>query len=83
MLTHVLKLNIFEFNSQQYIQNVGRAMGTKAAPTIANIFMAEIDEKIKKCGISNTSNKIHYYKCYIDDIFIIWTGTKEEFEQFV
>ena len=52
LLTHVLKLNIFEFNSDLYIQNIGTAMGTKAAPTIANIFMAEIDEKIKRCGTS-------------------------------
>jgi hypothetical protein len=46
LLEHVLKLNIFEFNSELYIQNIGTAMGTKAAPTIANIFMAEMDEKI-------------------------------------
>jgi hypothetical protein len=53
MLDHVLKLNIFEFNSELYIQNVGTAMGTKAAPTIANIFMSEIDIKIKNCGKTN------------------------------
>jgi hypothetical protein len=30
---------------------VGQTFGTKAAPTIANIFMAEMDEKIQKCAI--------------------------------
>jgi hypothetical protein len=57
-------------------------MGTKAAPTIANIFMAEIDEKIKKCGNINNKNLVHFYKRYIDDIFIIWTGTRDEFTKF-
>ena len=79
LLTHVLKLNIFEFNAELFIQNVGTAMGTKAAPTIANIFMAEIDVMIKNCG----KNLIHFYRRYIDDIFIIWTGSKDEFDQFV
>jgi hypothetical protein len=45
LLEHVLKLNIFEFNSELYIQNIGTARGTKAAPTVANIFMAQINEK--------------------------------------
>jgi peptide-methionine (R)-S-oxide reductase len=83
LLSPVLKLNIFEFNSELYIQNVGTAMGNKAAPTIANILMAEIDIKIENCGITNNKNLIHFYKRYIDDIFIIWTGTKEEFTKFV
>ena len=45
MLNHMLKLNIFEFNSDLYIQNVGTAMGTKAAPTIANIFWRKLTSK--------------------------------------
>jgi hypothetical protein len=82
LLSHVLQMNIFEFNTDLYIQNVGTAMGTIAAPTIANIFMAEIDIRIKNCAITDTKNLIHFYKRYIDDIFIIWTGTQDEFKQF-
>jgi hypothetical protein len=82
MLSHVLELNIFEFNNELYIQNIGTAMGTKAAPTIANIFMSEIDELIKKCAISGNKTPIQFYKRYIDDIFVIWTGTKNEFADF-
>jgi hypothetical protein len=47
MVSHVLKLNIFKLNYELYIQNVGTTTGTKAAPTIANIFMAKIDIKLK------------------------------------
>jgi hypothetical protein len=90
LLSHVLKLNIFKFNSDLYIQNVGTAMGTKGAPTIANIFMAEIDIKIQNCAMINQQtstntnrNQIYFYKRFIDDIFIIWTGTKEEFSHFI
>jgi hypothetical protein len=82
MLSHILKLNIFEFNNELYIQNIGTAMGTRAAPTIANIFMNEIDEKIKNCAINGNNNPIHFYKRYIDDIFVIWTGTKNKFTNF-
>jgi peptide-methionine (R)-S-oxide reductase len=58
-------------------------MGTKAAPTIANIFMAEINEEIQKCAILANRNVIHFYKRFIDDIFIIWTGTVPQFKTFM
>jgi hypothetical protein len=83
LLDHVLRLNIFLFNSDLFIQNIGTAMGTKAAPTIANIFMAEVDVKIKEYGQVGDRDHIHFYKRFIDDIFIIWTGTKENFEDFM
>ena len=83
LLEHVLRLNIFEFNSELYIQNIGTAMGTKAAPTIANIFMAEMDEKIQKCAIFENKNAIHFYKRFIDDVFMIWTGTVTQFKTFM
>jgi hypothetical protein len=37
-------------------------MGTKATPTIANIFVAEINEKIKKCPIFENKNMILFYR---------------------
>ena len=45
MLELVLKLNNFTFNSENYLQVNGTAMGTRVAPTYANLFMDSIERK--------------------------------------
>ena len=67
ILTQVLKFNIFEFNLLMFIQLIGTAMGTRVAPTFANIFMAMIDKMI--LALSKFKMFIHFYKRFIDDIF--------------
>ena len=44
LLELTLKFNIFEFNSELYLQQIGTAMGIRPAPSYANIFMAKIDQ---------------------------------------
>ena len=56
-------------------------MGTRLAPVFANIFMAMIDKMIQ--AIEECRMFIAFYKRFIDDIFIIWTGTEEEFLRFM
>ena len=46
-------MNIFKFDKKLYIQLIGIAMGTRSAPTIANISMAFIDTLIKNLAINN------------------------------
>ena len=46
LLQVVLSHNHFEFKWEEYRQISGVAMGTKCAPTFANIFMASIEEEI-------------------------------------
>ena len=47
LLEIILKNNIFEFNSELFLQLIGTAMGTRPAVSYANIFMArKIDTKI-------------------------------------
>ena len=53
-------------------------MGTKMAPAYANLFMGKIEIKLQAM-----TDKIFIWKRFIDDIFIIWTGTKNELEQFI
>ena len=42
-LTLVLKCNNFEFSGRHYLQIQGTAMGTKMAPSYANIFMGRLE----------------------------------------
>ena len=50
-------------------------MGTICAPAYANIFMAQFE---KQHIYPYIKNKSVLYLRYIDDIFMMWTGTKEE-----
>ena len=74
-----LENNVFEFNEQFYLQTQGTAMGTKMAPAYANLFMGKLEEHL----LHLAQKHIHTWKIFIDDIFIIWTGTKSEFEQYM
>ena len=67
----VLKHNVFEFDEKFYLQIQGTAMGTKMAHAYANLFMGRLETKL----INLASEFIHTWKRFIDDIFIIWTGT--------
>ena len=46
MLELILKCNNFTFNRKHFLQVNGTAMGTRVAPTYANLFMAHFEEKI-------------------------------------
>ena len=55
-------------------------MGTKCAPNYANLFMAYFEEMFIYPRIKGKSL---LYLRYIDDIFLIWKGSKEELEAFI
>ena len=83
LLHLVLSLNIFTFNENLYKQLWGVAMGTRCAPTVANIFMGHIEKKI--LDLSTHSSLIYkgFWKRFIDDIILVWTGTEEELQEFI
>ena len=60
LLQFILTMNIFQFDRKFFIQLIGIAMGTRSAPTIANIFMAAIDKRIGKSGFINGESLIHF-----------------------
>jgi hypothetical protein len=64
LLTHVLKLNNFEFNDQHYLQVNGTAMGTKMAPSYANIFTGKLETDL----LHGAPNKPLSWLRFIDDI---------------
>ena len=65
-----------------FVQLIGILMGTRAAPTIANILMGAIDLLVLNCsktfGKAGHLDLILFFKRFIDDIILIWTGTVEE-----
>ena len=78
-LTLILTRNNFVFNGTHYIQIKGCAMGTKCAPTYANLFMGEFEEKHIYNLIKEKTKK---YLRFIDDIFLVWTASEQELLNF-
>ena len=79
-LSLILTLNKFVFNCTHYLQTIGCAMGTICASSYANIFIANFEVKhfyphIKEMCL--------LYLRYLDDIFMIWKGTKAELMTFM
>ena len=76
----VLVANIFTWNNKLFIQKTGTAIGTKAAVVYACLFMAWLEN----CILSSwTGTQPSFFKRFIDDIFFIWRGSKEELENFI
>ena len=75
----ILTLNNFVFNGINYLQKKGCAMGTKCAPSYANIFMGWFEEKFIFPLLTNLSD---FYLRFIDDIFLTWNGTETKFDNF-
>ena len=74
-LSLILTLNNFVFNCTRYLQAIGCAMSIICAPSHANIFMANFEAK----HIYPYINDLRY----IDNIFMIWKGTKVELITFI
>ena len=72
----VLKNNIFEFNGDYDLQLQGTAMGTKMAPSYANLFIGKMEPKLH----AQAPHHIQLWKRYI---FIIWMGSDEDLQQFM
>ena len=80
VMNHILKNNTFEFENQVYKQIFGTAMGTPMAPTISSLFMGWLEERL----LNNSPVPINlvFWRRFLDDIFLLWTGTDEEWELF-
>ena len=79
LLELVLTTNNFEFDNKDFLQVGGTAMGTKLAPSFANLFMGDFEEKF----VYSYSLQPFLWKRFIDDIFIIWTYGENELNKFV
>jgi hypothetical protein len=74
-----LECNDFEFNNNFYLQISGTAMGKRFAPHYADIYMAKFEKEVFRIA---DKKPLVYYR-FLDDIFIIWTYSEEEFFYFL
>ena len=81
LLRLVLECNIFEFDREFYIQLLGTAMGTRVAPTYANLSMAKLEKFMLDSCEHSLKQFLLCWKRFIDDIFFIWCGSYEELEK--
>ena len=74
LIRMILTMNNFTFNDKHYLQIHGTAMGTRMAPSYANLFLA----KFETVALSRASYQPHTWWRYIDDIFMIWTHSVDD-----
>ena len=79
LLELVLLKNNFEFNGSHFLQIGGTAMGTRVAPSLANIFMGKIEKKL----LDSYPMRPTVWWRYIDDIFCLWTHGQDELTKFI
>ena len=75
----VLKNNNFGFDEKHFVQKSGTAIGTKMAPSYANLFMDDLERKI----ISASTLKPYMWLRFIDDVFMVWTHGEERLREFL
>lgn len=80
LLTINLTCNYFMFNNEYFLQIRGTAMGANVAPIYANVFVADLEERF--IYPSDMFSKVSCWYRYIDDIFLIWSGTEHELVDF-
>ena len=78
LLNEVLTKNNFSFNGEHYLQVGGTAMGTRLAPSYANIFMGDLESQL----LTQAPYEPFLWLRYIDDIFVIWTHGMEKLTEF-
>ena len=78
LLRMILTMNNFSFNDKHYLQTHGTAMGTRMAPSYANLFLA----KFEMNALSRAPFQPFLWWRYIDDIFMIWTRSVQDLNTF-
>ena len=79
LIRMILGMNNFSFNGQHFLQTHGTAMGTRMAPSYANLFMGNFEQ----LAIENAPLKPFVWWRYIDDIFMIWTEGEDNLKTFI
>ena len=83
LLTFILKDNIFTFNNGTYRQTSGIAMGTRCAPTFANLYMAVLEEGFMLRRVRKNLPIPTTWLRYIDDVLVVWEHSSESLDNFM
>ena len=75
----ILTVNNFKFNSKHYLQKHGTAMGTRMAPSHANLFLG----KFERDALLNSPHQPYLWLRFMEDIFMIRTEGPEKLKIFV
>lgn len=79
-LAEVVPVNInFEFNGKHFLQKHGTAIGTRVAPSYANLFMHDLESEL----LDLAPVRPYMWLRYIDDIFVVWTEGNSSFRSFL
>jgi hypothetical protein len=57
-------------------------MGTRVAPTYANLFMNKLEKLMLTNCSADLKKFIHCWKRFIDDVLIFFSGNYEELDRF-
>ncbi|XP_071802657.1 uncharacterized protein [Asterias amurensis] len=79
LMSHILMKNNFTFSDRHFLQVQGTAMGTKMAPSYANLFMSQLEDRL----LSSAPNRPLVWWRFIDDIFSIWGGDQDSLDEFI
>ena len=80
LIATILRKINFIFGDQHYLQIYGTAMGTRMAPSYANLFMAKLERSL--LSRPTTSKPLVWWR-YIDEIFALWTHGEEALKEFI
>ena len=79
MLRFILTHNVIEFEGKYFLQLQGCTMGSKCSPSYACIYMGDVEKHL----LFLADNKILFWKRYIDDIFLIYSGSTGDFQNYM
>jgi len=83
ILETVMRNNIFSFGETYWIQEAGTAMGTPSACAYATLSYGHYENE---SILNNFQDNLLFYRCYIDDVFGMWSpngnNPEQEWESF-
>ena len=69
----IMTNNYFEFGNTFFLQLLGTVRGTSSAVMWATLYYAYHEEH---CLVPRYGEHLLYYRCFIDDMLIVWVGNK-------